>query len=80
MLNAKREWGEISHYDKKKLWPVVSKKGTLILSDQTGIHRGLPQQNGKLRVALVLNYIEKDYLDVVSKKDFAADRSSGNKS
>lgn len=78
MLNAKREWGQISHYDKKRVWPVLGKKGTLILSDQTGIHRGLPQQNRKLRVALVLNYIEKDYLDAVSKKDLGGDRSPGD--
>ncbi|HKC65756.1 MAG TPA: phytanoyl-CoA dioxygenase family protein [Pyrinomonadaceae bacterium] len=69
VFNSKSEWGEIAYYNKHKMWKVLGKKGTLILSDQSGIHRGLPQQEGKVRVALVLNYIEKDYLTIVSQKD-----------
>lgn len=35
----------------------LGKKGTLIISNQNGIHRGYPQKKGKERVALVLTYM-----------------------
>ena len=36
--------------------PVLGKKGTLVLSDQSGVHRGLPQKTGAVRKAVVFNY------------------------
>ena len=36
--------------------PVLGKKGTLILSDQSGIHRGIPQRIGFIREVLVMRY------------------------
>ena len=36
--------------------PVLGKKGTLILSDQSGIHRGIPQRIGSIREVLVMRY------------------------
>jgi hypothetical protein len=37
--------------------PVLGKKGTLVLSDQSGIHRGIPQADGALRQLLVMRYL-----------------------
>jgi hypothetical protein len=50
--NARDIWSS------KYLTPVnfTAPMGSLILSDQTGIHRGLPQVDGALRIALVGNY------------------------
>lgn len=39
--------------------PVLGRKGTLVLSDQSGIHRGLPQAEGAQRRAIVMNYDDK---------------------
>ena len=39
-----------------KIVPVLGKKGTLILSDQSGIHRGIPQKQGSVRELLVMRY------------------------
>lgn len=36
--------------------PVLGKKGTLVLSDQSGVHRGMPQKSGAVRKAVVFNY------------------------
>ena len=36
--------------------PVLGKKGTLVLSDQSGVHRGMPQKIGAVRKAIVFNY------------------------
>jgi hypothetical protein len=46
-------------------------KGTLILSNQNGLHRGYPQEKGKERVALVLNYMvisKLNYIHGVAKQ------------
>lgn len=40
--------------------PVLGKAGTLIISDQSGMHRGLPQGLGRKRVALVGKYLLTD--------------------
>lgn len=42
--------------DPLKIVPVLGKKGTLILSDQSGIHRGFPQSKGSLRELFVMRY------------------------
>lgn len=36
--------------------PILGKKGTLVLSDQSGIHRGIPQEEGYIRKLLVMRY------------------------
>ncbi len=51
-------------YNKKKVITALGKAGTLVLSNQNAIHRGLPQQEGKTRVALVFSYL------VVSKLSY----------
>jgi|SRR6185437_10351079 len=55
---------DMPKYIKDKEIIGLGKKGTLIISNQNGIHRGYPQQKGKERVALVLNYM------VVSKLNY----------
>ncbi|HWY38833.1 MAG TPA: hypothetical protein VNY73_09760, partial [Bacteroidia bacterium] len=42
----------------------TGKKGTIIISNQNGIHRGYPQEKGKERVALVVTYM------VISKLNY----------
>lgn len=36
--------------------PILGKKGTLVISDQTGFHRGIPQKQGFERNVLVVRY------------------------
>lgn len=36
--------------------PVLGKKGTLVLSDQSGIHRGMPQKKNSIRKVFVMRY------------------------
>jgi hypothetical protein len=42
-------------------------RGTLILSSQNAIHRGMPQRPGKRRVALVFNYLVTSRLNHINK-------------
>ena len=42
--------------DTSKIVPVLGAKGTLVVSDQAGFHRGLPQAHGKERQVLVMSY------------------------
>lgn len=42
--------------DPLNIVPVLGKKGTLIISDQSGIHRGIPQKKGSIREVLVMRY------------------------
>lgn len=46
----------IINYD--DITPVTGKAGTLIFSDQSGYHRGLPQKAGRYRTALVVKYVD----------------------
>src|ERR1700756_1878046 len=55
---------DMPKYNKRNEIIALGKKGSLIISNQNGIHRGYPQQKGKERVALVLNYM------VVSKLNY----------
>lgn len=41
--------------DREKIVPVLGKKGTLVISDQSGFHRGFPQSPGHKRVISVMN-------------------------
>ena len=38
------------------IMPILAKKGGLVISDQTGIHRGIPQKQGFTRSVLVVRY------------------------
>ncbi|EDM47388.1 hypothetical protein MDG893_01235 [Marinobacter algicola DG893] len=40
----------------ENILPVLAKKGSLVISDQGGSHRGFPQSNGHNRVVAVMNY------------------------
>ena len=42
--------------DHLDITPIIGKKGTLILADQSGIHRGIPQKQGSIREVLVMRY------------------------
>lgn len=42
--------------DPLKIIPVFGKRGTLIISDQSGVHRGFPQSKGSLRELFVMRY------------------------
>lgn len=47
---------EAPFVDPAMIVPCVGPKGALILSDQSGIHRGLPQDPGRERQVLVMRY------------------------
>ena len=47
---------EAPFIDKNDIVPILGRKGTLIISDQSGIHRGIPQKNDAIRELLVMRY------------------------
>ncbi|OUU44701.1 MAG: hypothetical protein CBC16_01720 [Verrucomicrobia bacterium TMED56] len=42
----------------ENITPVLAKRGTLVISDQSGSHRGFPQALGHKRAVAVMNYIK----------------------
>lgn len=61
-------------FKKNKEIFALGKKGTLIISNQNGIHRGNPQTPDKERVALVLTYMvisKLNYLHATAKQTLA---------
>jgi hypothetical protein len=46
-------------YHSKNIVNVIGKRGTLVITDQNGFHRGLPQEKGGKRVMLVNTFAEK---------------------
>ena len=66
-------------YNKNMVFSAIGKKGDLILSSQNGIHRGLPQKEGRKRVVLVLSFMIKSkltYLHKSAKKDLVKTKNS----
>ena len=59
LLNKERT--DITIYNKNLVTPMLAKKGTLIISDQTGFHRGWPQQEDKFRAILTMNFAPKNF-------------------
>ena len=59
ILNNERT--DITIYDKNLVMPMLAKKGTLIISDQTGFHRGWPQEENKFRAILTMNFAPKNF-------------------
>ena len=54
---GKRAKTDAYFLDTSNAFPILGKRGTLVISDQGGIHRGHPQEEGKQRMVAVLNYI-----------------------
>ncbi len=46
-------------YNKENETPMIAKRGTLVVSNQNGFHRGIPQEKGKERMILVFNFIKR---------------------
>lgn len=46
---------EAPFVEKEKIIPVMAKKGALVISDQSGFHRGFPQNKGHRRAVAVMN-------------------------
>ena len=68
-------------HNKKLIIHCLGKKGTLILSNQNAIHRGLPQEIGKKRIALILNFLvysKLSYIHKSAKKDLINSRTTAN--
>ena len=63
-------------YNKSNRQVCLSKRGTLILSNQNAIHRGMPQEEGKKRVALIFSFMVKSKLSYIHK---AAQKSLAGK-
>ncbi len=71
-LFSKRVSTDMPLNNQSKAYHAIGKKGTLILSNQNAIHRGLPQAPGKTRMALVFNYMvisKLSYLHQAAKDD-----------
>jgi hypothetical protein len=72
LFSKKNMSTDMPFYNKNMVFSAVGKKGDLILSSQNGIHRGLPQKEGRKRVVLVLSFMIKSkltYLHRSAKKD-----------
>lgn len=68
-------------YNKSNVEHCTASKGTLILSSQTGIHRGLPQETGKTRIALIFNYTilsKLSYIHKAARKDLEYAEANGS--
>lgn len=39
----------------KDIYPILAKKGSLVISDQSGFHRGFPQSDSGFRRTLTIN-------------------------
>jgi len=48
---------DMPHYRTKKVIAAYGDAGALVLSNQNAIHRGLPQGEGKERIALIFNFL-----------------------
>lgn len=44
--------------DPKEITPILASQGSLVISDQSGIHRGWPQSESGNRMVAVMNYIK----------------------
>ncbi len=65
-------------YNKRQVMHAIGKKGDLIISNQNGIHRGLPQKDGKKRVVLILSFMVKSklsYLHKAAKENIAKSKA-----
>ncbi|MCH2228726.1 MAG: hypothetical protein MK105_00175 [Crocinitomicaceae bacterium] len=58
---------DMSVYPKERVVNAIGEKGDLFLSSQNGIHRGLAQEDGKKRVALVFNFLVRSKLSYINK-------------
>jgi len=56
-----KERTDITIYNEDLVSPMLAKKGTLIISDQTGFHRGWPQKEDKFRAILTMNFAPKNF-------------------
>ena len=68
---------DITFYNKKRSRPYTGSKGTLILSHQNAIHRGMPQEKGKKRMALVFSFMvhsKLSYLHSSAKQNIEKSR------
>lgn len=65
LFSKRRRSTDMPFYKKRNAIPAIGKKGDLILSNQNGIHRGLPQEEGKERVALILSFMIKSRLSYI---------------
>ncbi|MEM1319496.1 MAG: hypothetical protein AAGG75_04525 [Bacteroidota bacterium] len=54
-------------YDENQVYSAIGKKGSLIISNQNAIHRGMPQEEGKTRIVLILNYMVLSKLSYLHK-------------
>jgi hypothetical protein len=61
-------------YDHNLVQHCTGKKGTMVMSNQNAIHRGMPQDKGKKRVAIIFSFMIKSklsYMHKAAKKNLA---------
>lgn len=67
MFSSKLNSTDMPRYNKGQVMHAIGKKGDLIMSNQNGIHRGIPQKEGNKRVVLVLSFMVKSKLSYIHK-------------
>ena len=76
IFNRNRVNTDMPLFNKRRVKHCTGKKGTLIMSHQNAIHRGMPQEVGKKRMALVFSYFVRSKLSYIhsSSKQVLAER------
>lgn len=54
-IKALAPWGQYYKFDYADAKACLAKKGTLIISDQNGVHGAHPQMQGKERMLIMMN-------------------------
>ncbi len=67
LFSGKKGNTDMGSYPQQNVIHGIGAKGDLILSSQNGIHRGLPQAEGKKRVVLIFNYMVKSKLSYIHR-------------
>jgi|GEM_PF-2189913 len=65
IFSSKNKTTDMLSYNSDNVMHCTGQKGDLILSNQNGIHRGMPQDADKKRVALIFSFLVKSKLSYI---------------
>ncbi len=65
MFSSDRPSTDMPIYNTSKIVHAIGKKGDLFMSNQNGIHRGLPQKEGRKRIVLVFSFMVRSKLSYI---------------
>ncbi len=81
LFSTKHHSTDMPIYSKGKVMNAIGLKGDLFLSNQNGIHRGLPQEGSNKRIALIFSFMVKSRLSYIhesAKVDIVKSKASSN--